>query len=186
MPVEDLTDSRAGYSRAANLLYKPIPVIYFLGTSPGRYQPIIPTFIVGWHPERLRVELAFGVIVGASPQSTLPTSPERRYALREIKARLAPSIVQRCCPERLPRSLGDLPSARAAIARCCSHHHGCGRAIRTADRLEWPTVNEDPSCGPPSATSRRENKKAFIQNEINRLPINWVKYIERPPCNHGK
>src|SRR6267154_5409815 len=24
-----------------------IPVIYFLGTSPGRYQPIIPTFIVG-------------------------------------------------------------------------------------------------------------------------------------------
>ena len=30
------------------------PVIYFLGTSPGRYQPIIPTFVVGWHPERLR------------------------------------------------------------------------------------------------------------------------------------
>ena len=27
-----------------------IPIIYFLGTSPGRYQPIIPTFIVGWHP----------------------------------------------------------------------------------------------------------------------------------------
>jgi putative restriction endonuclease len=36
------------------------PIIYFLGTSPGRYQPIIPTFIVGWHPERLRVQLAFG------------------------------------------------------------------------------------------------------------------------------
>ncbi|HXL09608.1 MAG TPA: hypothetical protein VN966_05265, partial [Candidatus Bathyarchaeia archaeon] len=41
-----------------------IPVIYLLGTSPGRYQPIIPTFIVGWHLERLRVDLAFGVIVG--------------------------------------------------------------------------------------------------------------------------
>ena len=65
-----------------------IPVIYFLGTSPGRYQPIIPTFIVGWHPERLRVELAFGVIVGASAQAALPASPERRYALREIKVRL--------------------------------------------------------------------------------------------------
>jgi putative restriction endonuclease len=65
-----------------------IPVIYFLGTSPGRYQAIIPTFIVGWHPERLRVELAFGVIVGASAQAALPASPERRYALREIKARL--------------------------------------------------------------------------------------------------
>jgi len=65
-----------------------IPVIYFLGTSPGHYQPIIPTFIVDWHPERLRVQLAFGVIVGASAQATLPVSPERRYALREIKARL--------------------------------------------------------------------------------------------------
>jgi hypothetical protein len=26
-----------------------IPVIYFLGTSPCHSQPIIPTFIVGWH-----------------------------------------------------------------------------------------------------------------------------------------
>src|SRR6266446_5731587 len=65
------------------------PVIYFLGASPGRYQPIIPTFIVGWHPERLRVQLAFGALVGASAQATLPASPERRYALREIKARFA-------------------------------------------------------------------------------------------------
>src|SRR6266403_5709066 len=65
-----------------------IPIIYFLGTSPGRYQPIIPTFIVGWHPERLRVQLAFGAIIGASAQATLPDAPERRYALREVKARL--------------------------------------------------------------------------------------------------
>jgi putative restriction endonuclease len=65
-----------------------IPVIYFLGVSPGRYQPIIPTFIVGWHPERLRVQLAFGAIVGASAQAMLPAAPERRYALREVKARL--------------------------------------------------------------------------------------------------
>ena len=65
-----------------------VPVIYFLGVSPGRYQPIIPTFIVGWHPERLRVQLAFGAIVGASAQAILPAAPERRYAIREIKARL--------------------------------------------------------------------------------------------------
>ena len=91
-----------------------IPVIYFLGISPGRYQPITPTFIVGWHPERLRVDLVFGVIVGASAQATLPASPERRYALREIKARFAPSIVSRCRPERLQRSLRDshLPEPR--------------------------------------------------------------------------
>jgi hypothetical protein len=64
-----------------------MPIIYFLGTLPSRYQPI-PTFIVGWHRERLRVQLAFGAIVGASPQAASPASPERRYALREVKARL--------------------------------------------------------------------------------------------------
>jgi putative restriction endonuclease len=65
-----------------------IPIVYFLGTSPGRYQPIIPTFIVAWHPERLRVQLAFGAIVGASADAGPPAGPERRYALREVKARL--------------------------------------------------------------------------------------------------
>jgi putative restriction endonuclease len=62
-----------------------LPIIYFLGASPGRYQPVIPTFIVGWHPERLRVQLTFGALVGASAQATLPAVPERRYALREVK-----------------------------------------------------------------------------------------------------
>src|SRR5205807_9807397 len=51
-------------------------------------QPIIPTFIVGWHPERWRVELAFGALVGASAQAVAPDAPERGYALREVKARL--------------------------------------------------------------------------------------------------
>jgi putative restriction endonuclease len=65
-----------------------IPVIYFLGTSPGRYQPILPTFIAGWHPERLRVQLAFGALIGASADASPPAAPERRYALREVNARL--------------------------------------------------------------------------------------------------
>jgi len=43
---------------------------------------------VGWHPERLRVQLAFGAIAGASAQAAPPAAPERRYALREVKARL--------------------------------------------------------------------------------------------------
>jgi putative restriction endonuclease len=82
------TDPNSDNRWLRDAMRQQIPVIYFLGVSPGRYQPIIPTFIVGWHPERLRVEVAFGVIVGASAQATLPASPERRYALREIKARL--------------------------------------------------------------------------------------------------
>jgi hypothetical protein len=31
-----------------------------------------PTFIVGWHPARLRVQLAFGALVGASAQAAPP------------------------------------------------------------------------------------------------------------------
>jgi putative restriction endonuclease len=88
-----------------------MPVIYFLGVSPGRYRPIIPTFIVGWHPERLRVQLAFGTVLGASAQATVPGAPERRYALREIKARLHQTSFRdavltayggRCAISRLP------------------------------------------------------------------------------------
>jgi putative restriction endonuclease len=58
------------------------PVIYFLGSSPGRYQPIIPTFIVGWHPERLRVQLAFGGACSASVKATPPAAPERPKSRR--------------------------------------------------------------------------------------------------------
>jgi putative restriction endonuclease len=92
-------------------MQRQIPVIYFLGTSPGRYQPIIPTFIVGWHPERLRVQLAFGALVGASAQAVPPDAPERRYALREVKARLHQASFRdavldayrgRCAISRLP------------------------------------------------------------------------------------
>ena len=88
-----------------------IPVIYFLGTSPGRYQPIIPTFIVGWHPERLRVQLSFGALVGASAKAVPPDAPERRYTLREVKARLHQASFRdavlaayrgRCAISRLP------------------------------------------------------------------------------------
>jgi putative restriction endonuclease len=102
-----------------------IPVIYFLGTWPGRYQPIIPTFIVGWHPKRSRVQLAFGAIVGASAQAVLPEAPERRYALREIKTRLHQASFR----DAVLAAYGDgvqSPPPRAPIARCRSHHHGRG------------------------------------------------------------
>jgi putative restriction endonuclease len=88
-----------------------VPLIYFLGVSPGRYQPIVPAFIVGWYLDRLRVEVTFGASVGASAQTTLPASPERRYALREIKQRLHQATFRdavltayggRCAISRLP------------------------------------------------------------------------------------
>jgi putative restriction endonuclease len=93
------------------------PVIYFLGSSPEKYQPIIPTFVVGWDSSRLRVQLAFGALIGASAAAIPPDAPERRYALREIKQRLhqatfRDAVLQaydgRCAISRLPeRTLLD-------------------------------------------------------------------------------
>ncbi len=64
-----------------------IPVIYFLGIAPGRYQAMLPTFIAGWDGNALKARIVFGVPDQqhmAAPQSAL----ERRYALRAVKQRL--------------------------------------------------------------------------------------------------
>jgi putative restriction endonuclease len=50
-------------------MQRQIPIIYFLGTSPGRYQPIIPAFIVGWHPERLRPACVWSACGGLGPST---------------------------------------------------------------------------------------------------------------------
>ena len=65
-----------------------IPLIYFLGVSPGRYQAIIPTFVVDWDPHRLSARIAFGELAGATATATAPDAVERRYALRLVKQRL--------------------------------------------------------------------------------------------------
>ena len=64
-----------------------IPVIYFLGIAPGRYQAMLPAFISGWDGKALMARIAFGVPDQqelAAPQNAL----ERRYALRAVKQRL--------------------------------------------------------------------------------------------------
>jgi putative restriction endonuclease len=64
-----------------------IPIIYFLGIAPGRYQAMLPTFIIGWDAKALKARVAFGMPdqeTLAPPESAL----ERRYALRAIKQRL--------------------------------------------------------------------------------------------------
>ncbi len=64
-----------------------IPVIYFLGIAPGRYQAIVPAFISGWDPDALKASVTFGVAEKDSlkpPENAL----ERRYALRTVKHRL--------------------------------------------------------------------------------------------------
>ncbi len=76
-----------------------IPVIYFLGIAPGRYQAMFPAFISGWDANALKARLAFGLpvqegvvthrsfpeaVIGVYPESPL----ERRYALQSVKRRL--------------------------------------------------------------------------------------------------
>jgi putative restriction endonuclease len=91
-----------------------VPLIYFLGVSPGRYQPIVPAFIAAWHSDRLRVELTFGASVGTSAQTTLPAAPERRYALREIKQRLHQATFRDAVPSAYGSrcAISQLPEPR--------------------------------------------------------------------------
>jgi putative restriction endonuclease len=64
-----------------------VPIIYFLGIAPGRYQAILPAFIGGWDRPSRRAQISFGL----SEQSNLKppaTDTERRYALTAVKQRL--------------------------------------------------------------------------------------------------
>src|SRR5207247_714232 len=64
-----------------------IPIIYFLGIAPGRYQALLPAFISGWDPKALKARIAFGV--PDQEVLALPaTAIERRYALRAVQQRL--------------------------------------------------------------------------------------------------
>ena len=90
-----------------------IPIIYFLGIAPGRYQAILPVFISEWDPRMLKVRVAFGV-----PDQEMLAPPEnvieRRYALRVVKQRLHQASFReaviaaydgRCALSGLPESL---------------------------------------------------------------------------------
>jgi len=66
---------------------KQIPVIYFLGVAPGRYQPIIPTYISHWDGYGLKSSLTFGNPY--QERFEVPVNAaDRRYALRMVKERL--------------------------------------------------------------------------------------------------
>lgn len=64
-----------------------VPVIYFLGIAPKKYQAIVPVYISAWQPHNLRVRVAFGVVERNECKAPAD-APDRRYALREVKQRL--------------------------------------------------------------------------------------------------
>jgi putative restriction endonuclease len=102
-----------------------IPIIYFLGIAPGRYQAMLPTFISGWDGKALKARVAFGLPdeqVLAPPETAL----ERRYALRAVKQRLHQASFReavitayngRCALSGLPEYRGEATSASLAACR---------------------------------------------------------------------
>lgn len=90
-----------------------IPIIYFLGIAPGRYQAMLPAFISGWDAKALKARVAFGV---PNQDALVPpeNALERRYALRAVKQRLHQASFReaviaayngRCALSGLPESL---------------------------------------------------------------------------------
>lgn len=65
-----------------------VPIIYFLGISPGRYQAVVPAFIVGWNSQSAKAQVAFSDPAIKNLPQPPSTAPERRYALRLVKQRL--------------------------------------------------------------------------------------------------
>jgi len=87
-----------------------VPVIYFLGISPGMYLTYVPTFVIGWDAKTLKARVAFGA-VEESALDFPATEVERRYALRQVKQRLHQASFReavitaydgRCAVSRLP------------------------------------------------------------------------------------
>lgn len=93
------------------------PVIYFLGIAPGLYLPVFPVLVAEWQPEKLRVQIAFSTeqMSTDSPAiTTMESTVERRYALRQVKQRLHQATFReavidayggRCALSGLPETL---------------------------------------------------------------------------------
>jgi putative restriction endonuclease len=85
-----------------------VPIIYFLGVSPGNYEAIIPAFVSGWNAGSLEAKIAFAM---PGEETLAVHEPERRYAFRAVQQRLHQASFReavisaygsRCALSRLP------------------------------------------------------------------------------------
>lgn len=65
-----------------------VPILYFLGVSPGRYQAFVSAFIESWHPNEAKVKVSFSDLYSSGIPKVSEDSMARRYALRQVKQRL--------------------------------------------------------------------------------------------------
>jgi putative restriction endonuclease len=91
-----------------------VPIIYFLGVSPGRYQAVIPAFITGWDSQAANAQVAFSDPISKNLPRPPSNATERRYALRLVKQRLHQASFRdavisaykgRCALSGMPESL---------------------------------------------------------------------------------
>lgn len=136
-------DNRA--LRAAHQLG--VPLVYFVGTRPGRYRPVYPAYLTEDRPGERRVLVGVGAMAGPldEPEAVLLTDPlERRYAVREVRVRLhqarfrglvLPAYRDRCAVCRLKEirlldaahivrdvDPGGSPAIRNGLSLCSIHH----------------------------------------------------------------
>lgn len=65
-----------------------VPILYFLGVSPGRYQAFVSAFIESWHPDESKVKVSFSNLDLDGIPKASESGTDRRYALRQVKQRL--------------------------------------------------------------------------------------------------
>ena len=87
-----------------------MPMIYFLGVSPGRYQAVLPTFVVGWSAQSLTARIAFGEARAADVRPP----PRRRPNAATPSARSSSA----CTRRRSARACSP-PTATAARSATC-------------------------------------------------------------------
>lgn len=139
----DQPDNRA--LRAACELQ--VPLVYFIGTRPGWYRPVFPSYVIADDPAARRVTVAVGQMAGPfdDQEAVIADDPiERRYAVRETRTRLhqarfrgrvLPAYKGQCAICRLKETrlldaahiIGDLAEDGVAVVSnglsLCSIHH---------------------------------------------------------------
>jgi putative restriction endonuclease len=138
----DQPDNRA--LRAAHELR--VPIVYFVGTRPGWYEPFYPCFVVGDDPAARAVLVLKGAMAGPldEREPVLSEDPiERRYSMRQMRVRVhqarfrgrvVPAYDNQCaiCRLKEPRlldaahilsdaELGE-PKVSNGLSLCSIHH----------------------------------------------------------------
>jgi hypothetical protein len=134
-----------------------VPIVYFLGIAPGRYQAMLPAFISGWDATTLKARVAFGV-TDHNALAPPATALERRYALRTVKQRLHQASFReaviaayngRCALSGLPESVllpgtcrgpGRMPKCSLTLVDCTAFirvHKGLEKTDFGASRCAW-------------------------------------------------